>query len=61
MGLDGVEIVMEVERDFGIDVPDADAERLVVVSALRDLIVQHLLAEPTLLPGRLERIGFLHL
>lgn len=28
MGLDGVELVMEAEDEFGIDLPDAECERL---------------------------------
>lgn len=61
MGLDGIEIVMEVEKDFGVKLPDAEAANLLVVSQLRDAIVAHLLAEPERLPERLRRIVFLHL
>lgn len=34
MGLDIVEMVMEVEAVFGIEIPDADAERLRTVGDL---------------------------
>jgi acyl carrier protein len=61
MGLDGVEIVMEVERDFGIKISDAEAEKVLLVSDLRDLVLRHLLAEPNQLPDRLKHLVFLHL
>jgi acyl carrier protein len=34
MGLDIVELVMEVEHVFGIEIPDADAERLRTVGSM---------------------------
>lgn len=34
MGLDGVELVMEMEDHFGIEIPDADAERLVTLGGI---------------------------
>jgi acyl carrier protein len=40
MGLDGVEIVMEVEDEFGIIIPDPDVERIMTVGGLADY-VQH--------------------
>jgi acyl carrier protein len=61
MGLDGVEILMEVENDFGIRIADAEAEKVLLVSELRDLVVARLLAEPVMLPERLKRLVFLHL
>jgi acyl carrier protein len=39
MGLDSVEIIMAVEQTFGIEIPDADAEKLVTVGALHEYIV----------------------
>ena len=38
MGLDLVELVMEMESTFGIDIPNADAERLTTVGLLYDYI-----------------------
>lgn len=36
--LDGVEVVMAVEQEFGIDIPDEDADRIVTVgTAIRYL------------------------
>jgi hypothetical protein len=34
VGLDTVEFVMSVEKEFGIEVPDADAERLLTPGAV---------------------------
>jgi hypothetical protein len=42
MGLDIVETIMIVESTFGIDIPDADAERLTTVGALYDCIARQL-------------------
>jgi acyl carrier protein len=42
MGLDTVELVMEVEDEFGIELPDADAERLQTVGQLVDYLVGRL-------------------
>ncbi len=38
MGLDTVEMVMEIEQEFGIDIPDADAERIFTVGTLADYV-----------------------
>ena|SRR5439155_24042165 len=38
MGLDTVEMVMEVESTFGIAIPDADAAKLTTVGALYDYV-----------------------
>ena len=38
MGLDIVEMVMEVESTFGIEIPDADAAQLTTVGALFDYV-----------------------
>lgn len=38
--LDKVEIVLAVEEEFGIDIPDADAERLRTVQNLVDYVVE---------------------
>jgi acyl carrier protein len=42
MGLDTVELVMDLEDTFGIEIPDADAERLVSVGEAFEYIVQRL-------------------
>jgi hypothetical protein len=31
MALDGVELVMAIEEEFGIDIPNSDAEKMVLV------------------------------
>ena len=41
MGLDIVELVMEVEETFGIDIPDHDAERLRTVGDLYWYVREH--------------------
>ena len=38
MGLDVVELFMEMESAFGISIPNADAERLTTVGSLYDYI-----------------------
>jgi acyl carrier protein len=40
MGLDVVELVMAIESHFGIEIPDADAERLEIAGDLSDYIVE---------------------
>lgn len=42
MGLEVVEIVMEVEETFGIEIPDADAEKLVTPRLLIDYVCRRL-------------------
>lgn len=44
MGLETVEIVMEVERHFGISVPDAVASNCVTVAEFQKVIVDLLVA-----------------
>lgn len=31
MGLDGVELLLAIEVEFGVDIPDRDAEKMVAV------------------------------
>lgn len=38
MGLDAVELVMKVEKHFGIDIPDAQAEKLETVGLLHAFV-----------------------
>ena len=45
MGLDIIEMVMEVESVFAVDIPDADAERLTTVGALYDYVAARLSPE----------------
>jgi hypothetical protein len=40
MGLDSVEIVMELEDEFGISIPDEDAEHLVTVGGIVDYLAK---------------------
>ena len=42
MGLDTVELILAVESEFGIDIPDEDAARLTTPGALSDYIGQRL-------------------
>lgn len=49
MGLDGIELIMAVEEEFAIAIPDADAAQCVTVGKLVDLIdarLRHSVAEP---------------
>ena len=46
MGLDIVELVMEVEETFGIDIPDQDAERLRTVGDLYWYVREHVPSPP---------------
>lgn len=47
MGLDTVELVMAVEEEFGIEIPNEVAMRLVSVGGMQDYIVQTLQARST--------------
>ena len=42
MGLDAVEIVMELEKEFGVSIPDAEASRVVTTADLRDCVLRQL-------------------
>ena len=42
MGLDTVELVMAVEEEFGIAIPDDGAVTLITLSDIRDFVVQAL-------------------
>ncbi len=42
MGLDSVELIMEVENCFQISIPDRDAENAYTVQALVDIVGRHL-------------------
>ncbi len=61
MGLDAIEILLEVDRDFGIKIPDDESENLLTMADLRDSIVKHLLADQANLEAHLPRLVFEHL
>lgn len=42
MGLDSVELIMEIEDEFQVSIPDAEAENLAVLGDLREHIVRAL-------------------
>ena len=42
MGLDSVELVMNVEDHFGIEIPDRAAEKLLTVGDLHTFVVEEL-------------------
>lgn len=44
MGLDSVELVMEFEKKFGIEIPDADAEKLTTVGSVHEYIYNRILS-----------------
>lgn len=44
MGLDSVELVMAFEEEFGVEIPDDEAERIITVGDARDCIVGKLRA-----------------
>jgi acyl carrier protein len=39
--LDAVELIMRLEEEFGIDIPDDDAEKITTVQAAVDYINSH--------------------
>lgn len=46
MGLDTVELVMEFEDEFGISIPDADAEKIITVGDSVEFIISELHKKP---------------
>ncbi len=42
MGLDSVELLMEIEQRFGINIPDEEAETITTVQKMYDAVWQHL-------------------
>src|SRR5215203_1088044 len=42
MGLDSVELLMEVENYFGIRIPDAEAEKIYTIQLMVDSVAAHL-------------------
>lgn len=51
MGLDIVELVMEVEQTFGVEIPDADAEQLRTVRAMYQYLRERVAPEVWPLPA----------
>jgi len=42
MGLDSVALLMDVEAEFGIEIPDQDAEKIITVGQLHDCVMDKL-------------------
>ena len=42
MGLDSVELIMEVEEYFGISIPDPEAEKIFTIQKMVDTVARHL-------------------
>ncbi|MES2570074.1 MAG: hypothetical protein V4710_08465 [Verrucomicrobiota bacterium] len=42
MGLDTVELVMAIEKEFGIEIPNADAPKLAILGDMHDYLVHAL-------------------
>ena len=42
MGLDSVEIILAVEEEFGLEIPDAEAARMITVGDLHAFVVVEL-------------------
>ena len=42
MGLDSVEIILAVEEEFGLEIPDAEAARMITVGDLQAFLVVEL-------------------
>jgi hypothetical protein len=56
MGLDSVELVIRMEQEFGIEIPDSDAEKIVSPRTLADYVSAHITLSPT--PVCLTRRAF---
>jgi acyl carrier protein len=54
MGLDAVGIVMELEKEFGVSIPDADASRVTTAADLRDCVLNQMVQHGR--PADLERV-----
>lgn len=58
MGLDGVELVLSVEEEFGINIDDADAANLVTPRILADYVISRLGSVGGVRGGCLSQTGF---
>jgi len=45
MGLETVELLMDIEDHFGVSIPDEDASRCITVGDTRDVVVRLLVAK----------------
>ncbi|MHB1561627.1 MAG: hypothetical protein ACYC61_29610 [Isosphaeraceae bacterium] len=61
MGLDSVELVMEMEETFGITIPDEEAEKIQTVGQAYRYILAHLGEPPLTQPGCLSAATFYRL
>lgn len=46
MGLDTVELLMEIEKAFGIAIPNQQAETIVTVGGFHNVVWEHLQRDP---------------
>jgi len=54
--LDGVELIMSVEEEFGIEIPDADAEKISTVEDITNYITKKIEDNNEKLPPHLRKI-----
>ena len=55
MGLDGVELMMAIERHFQIDIPDSEVTRMETVGDIHLWLCRELRSRPPTLDGRSAR------
>lgn len=41
MGLDGLELILDIQTTFDIQIPDDDSEQMVTIGDTRDYVVAH--------------------
>lgn len=58
MGLESVEFVMEIEEEFGLTIPDKDAEKLETIGLLHEYLIRRLgtTATPDNIWSRIKQI-----
>jgi acyl carrier protein len=61
MGLDTVELVMEIEEAFGITIPDAEAEKILTIGDAYRYILAKMEGPPMTTPGCLSAAAFYRL
>lgn len=54
MGLDGVEMVMAIEREYRIELPDADLAKVATIGELEALVASVVGVEDSIARGRLR-------